>query len=76
MKNQPTDSLSRAKIWMHDPAKKTAGGIYLFRDEKSVNDYLNGKIVADLKKNSALRDLDAKVFDIIPEFTKRTRGPV
>jgi hypothetical protein len=64
------------KIWMHDPAKKMAGGIYLFKDEKSVNDYLNGKIVADLKKNPALSDLDAKVFDIIPEFTKRTRGPV
>jgi len=64
------------KIWMHDPAKKMAGGIYLFKDEKSVNDYLNGKIVADLKKNPALSDLDVKVFDIIPEFTKRTRGPV
>jgi hypothetical protein len=64
------------KIWMIDPAKKTAGGIYLFKDEKSVNNYLNGKIVASIKTNPALSDLEAKVFDIIPDFTKRTRGPV
>ncbi len=64
------------KIWVVDAAKKTAGGIYLFKDEKSVNDYLGSKIVADMKKNPALSDLDAKVFDIIPDFTKRTRGPV
>ncbi len=64
------------KIWIHDPVKKTAGGIYLFKDEKSVNDYLIGKIVAGLKANPALSDLEAKVFDIIPDFTKRTRGPV
>ena len=64
------------KIWLIDPAKKTAGGIYLFKDEKSVNDYLAGKIVASLKANPALSDLEAKVFDIIPDFTKKTRGPV
>ena len=64
------------KIWMIDPAKKTAGGIYLFKDEKSVNDYLNGVIVAGMKKNPALSDLEMKVFDIIPDFTKSTRGPV
>ena len=64
------------KIWMIDPDKKTAGGIYLFKDEKSVNDYLKGEIVASLKKNPALSDLEAKVFNIIPDFTKSTRGPV
>ena len=64
------------KIWMIDPAKKTAWGIYLFKDEKSVNDYLNGVIVAGMKKNPALSDLEMKVFDIIPDFTKSTRGPV
>ena len=61
---------------MHDPVNKTIGGIYLFKDEKSVNDYLSGKIVASLKVNPALSDLEAKVFDIIPDFTKKTRGPV
>ena len=58
------------KVWLHDPEKKMAGGIYLFKDEKSVEDYLAGKIVADVMKNPALSDIDAKVFDVLPEHTK------
>jgi hypothetical protein len=64
------------KIWLHDPVKKMAGGIYLFKDEKSINDYLNGKIVADIMKNPAVSDIDAKVFDVLPDHTKVTRGPI
>jgi hypothetical protein len=64
------------KVWLHDPVKKTAGGIYLFKDEKSVNDYLNGKIVADIMKNPAVSDIDAKVFDVLPEHSKVTRAPI
>jgi hypothetical protein len=52
-----------------------AGGIYLFKDEKSVNDYLNGPIVADIMKNKALSEIDARVFDVLPEHSKVTRGP-
>jgi hypothetical protein len=64
------------KVWLHDPVKKMAGGIYLFKDEKSVNDYLNGKIVADIMKNPALSDIDAHVFDILSEHSKVCRAPI
>ncbi len=63
------------KVWLHDPDNKLAGGIYLFKDDKSVRDYLGGKIVADLMKNPAVSDIDAKVFDVLPEHSKVTRGP-
>ncbi len=64
------------KVWLHDPAKKTCGGIYLFKDEASVNGYLNGKIVADIMKNPAVSNIDAKVFDVLPEHSKVTRAPI
>ena len=64
------------KVWIHNAEKKMAGGIYLFKDEKSVNDYLKGKIVADIMKNPAVSDIDAKVFDVLPEHSKVTRGPI
>ena len=64
------------KVWIHDPEKKLCGGIYLFKDEKSVKDYLSGKIVADIMKNPALSDIEAKVFDVLSEHTKVTRGPI
>ena len=63
------------KIWLHNPANKTMGGIYLFKDEKFVNDYLNGKYVTGMKNYSGFSDMDCKVWDI-SAFTKMTRGPV
>jgi hypothetical protein len=56
-------------------AEKSAGGIYLFEDDASVETYLKGEIVAGLKSNSAISNIEAKVFDILPEHTKITRGP-
>ena len=64
------------KIWLVNEAEKSAGGIYLFKDDASVEAYLKGEIVAGLKSNPALSDIEAKVFDILPEHTKITRGPV
>ena len=64
------------KIWLMNEAEKSAGGIYLFKDDASVEAFLKGEIVAGLKSNPALSDIEAKVFDILPEHTKITRGPV
>jgi len=64
------------KIWLVNEAEKSAGGIYLFKDDASVETYLKGEIVAGLKKNPTLSDIEAKVFDIALEHTKITRGPI
>jgi len=64
------------KIWLVNEAEKSAGGIYLFKDDASVEAFLKGEIVAGLKSNPALSNIEAKAFDILPEHTKITRGPV
>jgi len=64
------------KIWLVNEAEKSSAGIYLFKDEASVEAFLKGEIVAGLKSNPAVSDVEAKVFDILPEHTKITRGPV
>lgn len=64
------------KIWLVNEAEKSAGGIYLFKDDASVDAYLKGEIVAGLKGNPAASDVEVKVFDILPEHTKISRGPV
>jgi hypothetical protein len=64
------------KIWLVNEAEKSAGGIYLFKDDASVEAYLKGEIVAGLKSNPAASDIEVKVFDILLEHTKITRGPV
>jgi hypothetical protein len=32
--------------------------------------------VSDLMKNPAVSDIDAKIFDVLPEHSKITRGPI
>jgi hypothetical protein len=63
------------KIWLMNEAEKSAGGIYLFKDDASLQTYLKGDIVAGMKINPAISNIEAKVFEILPECTKITRGP-
>jgi hypothetical protein len=64
------------KVWLLNEKNSEAGGVYLFRDETSANAYLNGEIVAGLKKQPTLRDLSAKLFDVVEDMTQKTRGPI
>jgi hypothetical protein len=64
------------KIWLMNGAERSAGAIYLFKDDASVEAYLKGELFAMLESHPALSDIEAKAFDILPEHTKITRGPV
>jgi hypothetical protein len=66
----------RWKVWLLNEREKEAGGIYLFETDKALDDYLTGPIVAQVKTHPALRDISAKKFDVMPEVTAITRGPV
>jgi len=64
------------KIWLLNPDTQEAGGIYLFDSQASLDGYLNGPIVAQLKGLTAIRNLSVKQFEVMPEITALTRGPV
>lgn len=64
------------KIWLMNEAEKSAGGLYLFKDDASVEAYLKGELFAMLKSLPALSNIETKAFDILPEHTKITRGPI
>jgi hypothetical protein len=64
------------KVWLMNEEEKTAGGIYLFEDGASVKEFLGGPIVAAVMSNPALSDIEAKVFGVISENSKITRGPI
>ena len=64
------------KVWLFNEQNREAGGVYLFRDDASVNAYLNGEIVARLKKQPTIKDISAKVFDVEENLTHKTRGPI
>jgi len=66
----------RWKIWILNEAESEAGGIYLFEDEASLEAFLAGPLAAQVKSHPAFSDMSAKQFDVMPDVTAITRGPV
>jgi len=64
------------KVWILNDKAHEAGGIYLFKDEASVNAYLRGELVTGLKQQPTLKDLSTKVFDVVEDMSLKTRGPI
>src|SRR5215470_14253132 len=64
----------RWKIWLLSPAAQEAGGIYLFDSQASLNAYLNGPLVAQLKGLTSVRNISMKQFEVMPEATALTIG--
>ena len=64
------------KVWLMNEEEKEAGGIYLFEDEASLKAYLDSPLAAGVMNHPALSELSAKTFDVIPDVTAITRGPV
>ena len=66
----------RWKIWLLNPAAQEAGGIYLFDSQASLDAYLNSPLVAQLRELTSIRNISMKQFEVMPEVTALTRGPV
>lgn len=63
----------RWKVWIINEARSEAGGIYLFDDDAAAQAFVQGPIIAEMKDDPTL---SIKAFDVIPELTAITRGPV
>jgi hypothetical protein len=63
------------KIWLLNPATQEAGGIYLFDSQASLDEYLNGPLVAKLRGLTSVRNISVKQFEVMPAVTALTRGP-
>ena len=66
----------RWKVWLMNEAEHSAGGIYLFESEAAVKAYMAGPIVAAMMASPVISNIEAKVFDVLENHTKITRGPL
>lgn len=66
----------RWKIWLLNPATQEGGGIYLFDSQASLDAYLNGPLVAHLRGLPSIRNISVKQFEVMPDATALTRGPL
>ena len=64
------------KIWLDGEEDKLSGGIYCFADRATAQAYVDGPIVARIKANTALSDLQIRVFDVRARQSEITHAPV
>ena len=64
------------KVWLDAADRQEVGGIYLFDNAANARAYLDGPIVASMKANPLVKDLQVKMFDVRARMTAITRGPV
>jgi rhodanese-related sulfurtransferase len=64
------------KIWLINRERGEAGGIYLFADEASFEEYVNGPIVAQLAEYPLWTEMSVRGFDYLPMQSAMTRAPV
>ncbi len=64
------------KVWIMNELRKEAGGIYLFKDQATLDAYLGGPLAAAVTSHPALADFSVRQFDVMPDITAVTRGPV
>src|SRR5688500_14319699 len=60
------------KEWTENPETGEAGGIYLFRDEATLDSYLERKV--DRMKASGIEDICVRKSDVNEPLTRITRG--
>ena len=64
------------KIWLMNEKENEAGGIYLFEDEKAVEQFKALPLVAAVLSHPALSDFSIKQFDILEEVSAVTNAPL
>jgi len=64
------------KIWILNPEKSEAGGIYLFENQASLDEFLAGSLAKTVTGHPALSNFSVKQFAIMKDITEITRGPL
>ncbi len=64
------------KIWLDGTEERQAGGIYMFMDRAAAEGYVNGPIVARMKANQDIGELDIRIFDVRRRMSEITRAPL
>jgi hypothetical protein len=64
------------KVFLMNEAESEAGGIYLFADEASVENYKSSPLFASVLSNPAFSDYSVKQFEVMEEVSRITRAPL
>ena len=63
------------KIWILNAEKSEAGGIYMFENQASLDEFIAGSLAKTVTGHPALSNFSIKQFAIMEDVNKVTRGP-
>jgi hypothetical protein len=63
-----------SKTWIANPASNTYGGLYVWRDRQSLEDYLASDVFKSLGTSPYLTNVTAREFGVLDAPTRITRG--
>ncbi len=64
------------KIWLDGSEERRAGGIYLFADRAAAEAYVAGPIVARLRGNPDLSEVEVRLFEVRERMSAITNAPL
>ena len=64
------------KVWLMNEKNNEAGGIYLFKDEKAVEEFKASPLASGVLSHPALSDFSIKQFDILEDVSAVTHAPL
>jgi hypothetical protein len=64
------------KVWFLNEQQREAGGIYLFEDQRALDAFTASDLAKTVATNPALRKVDMRASDVMPQATAVTRGPI
>lgn len=64
------------KIWLMNEKDNEAGGIYLFEDEKALEQFKASPLATGVLSHPALSDFSIKQFDILEDVSAVTHAPL
>lgn len=62
------------KIWTQQPEQQLAGGVYLFEDEQSANNYL--KMHSARLTQMGITEIRGIIFDVNSPLSEINKGPI
>ena len=63
-----------SKVWLADKSTNTYGGVYLWRDQQAMQDYLDGDLFHSIGADPHLKALTSRDFGVLEAPTEVTRG--
>ncbi|MGE0028059.1 MAG: YdhR family protein [Thermoleophilia bacterium] len=62
-----------AKLWLHEDASATYGGVYLFRDRQAVEAYLASDLLAGVAASPNFVDITSRDFAVYEDLSRVTQ---